>query len=90
MKPTPPLTSIQDDYIATINAGIDRWAHRPKAYGIAGGHSNRILRGARHKAEERLRRIGFTEQPQIDQILKDARDMAALLRNSREPDDAAA
>lgn len=78
MKTQKTLMGIQDEYIETINLGIDRWSHRKD-----GGHSSRISRGARTAAEKALRQLGY-DQKQIDQILKDARDMAALIRNSRE------
>lgn len=68
------LIGIQEEYIETVNAGISRWSHRKD-----GGHAGRIARGARHAAEKKLRRIGFTTE-QIAQIIKDARDMAALIR----------
>jgi hypothetical protein len=69
------LIAIQDEYIETVNAGIARWSHRKD-----GGHSQRISRGARHIAEKQLRKIGYTDQKQIDQIIQDARDMAVLER----------
>jgi uncharacterized membrane protein len=72
----PTLIAIQDEYVETLNLGIARWSHRKN-----GGHVNRIARGARRKAEKRLRGIGFNEQ-QISQIVKDARDMAELIRNA--------
>ena len=77
MKTPQTLIRIQEQYIETLNAGIARWAHRKD-----GGHSDRISRGARHTAEKQLRRLGFSDQKQIDQIIKDARDMAVLERNS--------
>lgn len=70
------LIQIQDQYIETVNAGIARWSHRKD-----GGHSRRISRGARHAAEKDLRSLGFTSQ-QIDQAIKDARDMAELERHA--------
>lgn len=69
------LIAIQQNYIDTVNAGIARWSHRKE-----GGHSGRISRGARHAAEKQLRRLGYSNQAQIDQIIQDARDMAALER----------
>lgn len=76
MKTT--LIGIQEEYIETLNAGLARWSHRK-----GGGHSHRIARGARHVAEKKLARLGFTDQ-QISQAIKDARDMAELERNSDE------
>lgn len=73
------LIGIQDKYVETLNAGIARWAHRRN-----GGHTSRISRGARHAAEKGLRRLGFTDGKQIDQIIQDARDMASLIRNANE------
>ena len=91
MKTPQTLIAIQEQYVETLNVGIERWAHRPKTpYSVGGGHADRIARGARHKAEKQLRRLGHTDQTQITSILNDARDMAALLRNAREPDDPAA
>lgn len=72
------LIGIQEQYIETLNGGIARWPHRKE-----GGHSSRISRGARHAAEKKLRKLGYTES-QIDQIIRDARDMATLIRNSEE------
>jgi hypothetical protein len=77
------LIGIQEEYIETVNAGIARWSHRKGTPGLGtgvGGHADRISRGARHKAEGQLRRIGYADQKQIDQIIADARDMAALER----------
>lgn len=85
MKANDTLIGIQESYIETINAGIERWAHRPgTTYRPHGGHAERIARGARTAATQRLNRLGFTDQKQIDAILKDARDMAALIRNSKD------
>jgi len=72
------LIGIQEEYISTLNAGLARWSHRKD-----GGHAGRIARGARHTAEKQLRKLGFTDQ-QVQQIIKDARDMAELERNSNE------
>jgi hypothetical protein len=77
LTPKLNLIQIQDEYVETLNAGIARWAHRRD-----GGHSHRIAHGARKTAEKRLRRLGFTEQSQIDRAIQDARDMAALIRNA--------
>lgn len=73
------LIGIQQEYIETLNAGIARWSHRK-----LGGHSSRISRGARHTAEKQLRKLGFADQKQIDQIVRDARDVAELERNADE------
>lgn len=70
------LIGIQEAYIETINAGIARWSHRRD-----GGHTGRIWRGARRKAENALRRLGFTDR-QIASAIKDANDMAALERTA--------
>lgn len=70
------LIDVQEQYIETVNAGMARWAHRKD-----GGHSGRILRGARHDAEKALRKLGYTDQ-QIPQLITDARDMATLERNA--------
>jgi len=73
-KNTHTLIGIQEEYISTINAGFARWS--------IGGHMSRISRGARHTAEKRLRKVGFSDDKQIRQIIQDARDMAALERDS--------
>jgi hypothetical protein len=70
------LIQVQEQYVDTVNAGLARWAHRKD-----GGHSSRICRGAYHKAQKQLLSLGFT-QPQIEQAIKDARDMAELERNA--------
>lgn len=70
------LITVQQEYIDTVNAGIDRWSHRKD-----GGHAHRIWRGARRKLEAALSKLGFTAE-QIQQALKDARDMAELERIS--------
>ncbi len=75
MKAPQTLIGIQEEYVETLNAGMARWSHRKD-----GGHSQRISRGARHAAEKQLRKIGFTDEKQIAQIIQDARDMAALER----------
>jgi hypothetical protein len=75
MKNTQTLIGIQEEYIETLNAGMARWSHRKD-----GGHSHRIARGARHAAEKQLRKIGFTDEKQIAQVIQDARDMATLER----------
>ncbi len=69
------LIGIQEKYVETMNAGIARWSHRK-----GGGHASRISRGARHAAEKSLRKLGYTDDKQIAQIIQDARDMAALER----------
>lgn len=69
------LIEVQEQYIETLNAGLARWSHRKD-----GGHSSRISRGARHTAEKQLRKLGYADQKQIDQIIQDARDMASLER----------
>lgn len=79
MKHTPKtLIEIQDEYVATLNNGIARWAHRRD-----GGHMSRIARGARRKAEAALDKLGFGEA-QIAQAIKDARDVAELERLATE------
>ena len=74
MAKAKTLIQIQEEYIETINLGMQRWSHRKD-----GGHMSRISRGARHTAEKELRKLGYPEK-QIAQILQDARDMAALER----------
>ena len=69
------LIAIQQEYIDTVNAGHARWAHRPK-----GGHLHRSYRGARHAAEKAFQCHGCFTPAQIDQMIRDARDMAELER----------
>lgn len=74
-KAPKSLIQVQQEYVDTLNAGIERWSHRK-----GGGHASRISRGARRAAEKDLRKLGYTDQKQIDQIIQDARDMASLER----------
>jgi len=81
------LIGIQQQYIDTVNAGIARWAHARKHYnGDLGGHANRIAGGAHRTAKKKLLRIGFTED-QVRAALKDAWDMASLLRHAERNDE---
>lgn len=73
------LIAIQEEYIETVNSGIERWSHRK-----GGGHMRRISRGAHHKAEAALRKIGYVSQDQIDSVIKQAREMAELERICQE------
>ena len=78
------LIEIQEQYIATLNAGIRRWSHRKGIRGCGtgiGGHADRIARGAYTKAEKQLVRLGYTH-PQIHQIIRDAWDVAELERRA--------
>ena len=78
------LIGIQDEYVETLNAGIARWAHARKAYkGDLGGHANRIAHGAYRVASKKLEKIGFSKE-QIRIVLKDAWDVADLIRHSEE------
>ncbi len=91
MTPVPGsqfgLIGIQDEYVETVNAGIARWSHARKSYpGDLGGHANRIASGAWRVAARKLRRWGFSE-PQIRVALKDAWDMASLIRHSEDSDE---
>lgn len=70
------LIQVQEQYIETVNAGLARWSHRKD-----GGHSSRIRRGAYHKAQKQLASLGFAQE-QVEQAIKDARDMAELERNA--------
>jgi hypothetical protein len=72
------MIAVQDEYVETVNAGFARWSHRKD-----GGHFSRIRRGAWHRAEKALSRIGYNAS-QISQIIKDADDMAILERNSNQ------
>lgn len=79
MKTQKTLIQIQEEYIETVNLGIQRWGHRKD-----GGHSQRIRRGAFNRGMKELTKLGFTDDAQMRQILRDAHDMAALLRNAEE------
>lgn len=70
------MIEIQDEYVEAVNAGFRRWSHRKYQ-----GHFDRIRRGAWHRAEKALSRIGYNAS-QIGQIIKDADDMAILERNA--------
>jgi len=72
------MIQIQDELIESLNAGFARWAHRKN-----GGHSRRVRRGALRTAEKKLQKLGY-EQAQIDQILRDAEDVAKLNRECEE------
>ena len=75
---THTLIGIQDEYIATVNAGIARWSHRKN-----GGHAGRISAGARRQAQRKLQALGLNAE-QIGQTLRDAKDMAELERMAEE------
>jgi hypothetical protein len=78
------LIGIQEEYVETVNAGIARWGHCRKSYqGDLGGHANRISCGAYRLAAKKLMKLGFTQE-QIRVVLKDAWDMASLVRHSDE------
>jgi len=68
------LIAVQDEYVETVNAGIQRWAHRK-----GGGHAGRIASGARRRATKQLLGLGYTVA-QIPVLIRDAADHAALLR----------
>lgn len=68
------LIHIQREYIETVNASLDRWSHRKD-----GGHSSRVIRGARKKALVELKRLGFSDD-QSNAMIKDAHDVMALER----------
>jgi hypothetical protein len=82
--PLKTVTSITDEYVATVNAGFARWSHRKgHQFEACGGHFSRIRGGAYKKAERELTKIGFNPA-QIKQMLKDADDIAELERNAEE------
>lgn len=68
------LIGIQDDYIATVNDGLARWAHSKR-----GGHVRRIRIGARRKAMKELRTLGFSEET-AKRAIDDASEVADLQR----------
>jgi len=54
----------------------------PKSYpGDLGGHANRIVSGAHRVAEKKLVKLGFSKE-EIRVVLKDAWDMASLIRHA--------
>jgi len=81
------LIGIQDEYVETVNAGIARWSHARKHYsGDLGGHANRIASGAHRVATKKLAKLGFSKE-QIRIVLKDAWDMASLIRHAEGSDE---
>ena len=81
------LIGIQDEYVETVNAGIDRWSHARKRHAWdLGGHANRIAHGAHTVAEKKLLKLGFSKE-QIRIVLKDAWDMASLIRHAEGSDE---
>ena len=81
MKAIKTVQTVVDEYVATVNAGLSRWSHRKGIQGLAygvGGHARRIMHGAHSKAVKQMQRLGYTDQKQIAQIMKDARDLAEL------------
>jgi hypothetical protein len=69
------LIAIQDEYIAKVNAGRRRWAHRKD-----GGHASRTQRAAWRRAERELEKLGYNNR-QVLQALRDAREMADLIHS---------
>lgn len=87
MKTQQTLIGIQDEFVETVNAGIARWSHARKHYsGDLGGHANRIYSGAHRVATKKLERLGFSKD-QIHIALKDAWDMASLIRYAEGSDE---
>ena len=81
------LIGIQDEFVETVNAGIARWSHARKHYsGDLGGHANRVYSGAHRVASKKLAKLGFSKQ-QIHVLLKDAWDMACLIRHADDSDE---
>ena len=73
---------IADDLTAAIVGATRRWSHRPKnSFGTPGGHYRRSVNAAIAKAENALNAWEF-DKASIKQIIKDARDMAALELNA--------
>jgi len=68
------LIGLQDEYIETVNSGIDRWAHRRD-----GGHARRIQRGANRRIRAKLAKLGFSPE-EAEYALNQAREMAELIR----------
>jgi hypothetical protein len=81
------LIGIQDEYVETVNAGIARWSHARKRYsGDLGGHAGRIAQGAYTVASKKLAKLGFSKD-QIRIVLRDAWEMASLIRNAEGSDE---
>jgi hypothetical protein len=79
------VMTLVDEYVATVNAGFARWSHRKgTAYQACGGHYSRIRGGAHKKAVAGLKKLGYTDEAQIRQIMKDADDLVLLERNATE------
>lgn len=57
------IIQIQQEYMDTVSAGIDRWSHRRD-----GGHSGRIRAGAWRRAHKALTALGFNDAQARDQI----------------------
>lgn len=70
------LIEIQQEYMDTVSAGLDRWAHRKD-----GGHASRIRVGAARKALKALLKWGFTEA-QARAAIQQAHDIMKLERAS--------
>lgn len=68
------LIQIQQEYMDTVSAGMDRWSHRRD-----GGHAGRIRSGAYRRAFKALMAWGYTEE-QARQCIQDAHDMMLLER----------
>lgn len=77
------VMNVVDEYVATVNAGFARWSHRKGTkYQACGGHYSRIRGGAYKKAVAGLKKLGYTDEGQIRQIMKDADDLVLLERNA--------
>lgn len=75
------LIQIQQDYIDTVSAGIDRWQHRQLRYrgSLDAGHAGRIRSGAFRRAMKALLAWGYTDK-QARQVIRDAHDVMLLER----------
>ena len=78
------VMTLVDEYVKTVNGGIARWSHRPQTKWSLGGHADRIIHGANRKLRKQLATLGYTEKKHIDQVVKDAWDLAELQRLATE------
>lgn len=68
------IIQIQEEYMETVNGGMDRWSHHRD-----GGHAGRIRSAAHKKALSAFLKIGF--DPQVaEKMVRDAHDLLLLER----------
>lgn len=69
------LITLQDEYIARVNAAHAKWAHTRY-----GGHIHRTLRAAHRALFDALQSAGYSDKQTL-QAIRDAREMAQLIRD---------